>query len=270
MTPKYFTIKEIAALYGISTHTIRHYEKLGLVNPKRLENNYRVFSLTDIYNLNIIRDLRGLNVSLETIQAYLSKRNIEETNHIIQNNRVLLENEIAELNKKLAGLDMRAEILAQLAKERQFVQQMRIKTLPERQAFQREVNFDGEASFETELLQLYGELLDIKNFYDYHYVGGVAHYTPQMGLSYESVFVLDNQQHVGFNQFSLPAGEYASYLYEGTYHYSTKHVETLLTAITQAGYEVCSPIYEFYLLDFHETNQPSEYLTELQIQVKKA
>lgn len=270
MTPKYFTIKQIAALYGISTHTIRHYEKLGLVNPKRLENNYRVFSLNDIYNLNIIRDLRGLNVSLETIQVYLAKRNVEETHQIIQNNRLLLEKEIEELNKKLAGLNMRAVILEQLAKERQFVQQMRIKSLPERQAFQREVSFEGEASFETELLQLYGELLDIKNFYDYHYVGGVAHYIPQVGLNYESVFILDEQQHVGFNQFSLPAGEYASYLYEGTYHYATKHLEALLAAIDQAGYEPCSPIYEFYLLDFHETNQPREYLTELQIQVKKA
>lgn len=41
---KYFKIGEIAKLYHIGTDSLRYYEKLGILTPKRSENDYRLYS----------------------------------------------------------------------------------------------------------------------------------------------------------------------------------------------------------------------------------
>ena len=56
-----YRIKELAQMYGVGTDTLRYYERLGLIRPRRGENGYRLYSLQDIYRLTIIRDLRQLD-----------------------------------------------------------------------------------------------------------------------------------------------------------------------------------------------------------------
>lgn len=69
----YFKIKEMADLYDIGTDTLRHYDKIGLLKPSRSSNGYRLYSVQDLYKLNLIRDLRNLDFSLEAIGNYLEK-----------------------------------------------------------------------------------------------------------------------------------------------------------------------------------------------------
>ena len=46
---KYSTISEISKLLGLSTDTIRFYEKKGLVHPHvNPENNYRMYTLMNV------------------------------------------------------------------------------------------------------------------------------------------------------------------------------------------------------------------------------
>ena len=55
----YYKISEISKLYGIGVDSLRYYERLGLIHPKRDTNGYRLYHLKDIYKLNLIRDLRS-------------------------------------------------------------------------------------------------------------------------------------------------------------------------------------------------------------------
>ena len=49
---KYSTISEISKLLGLSTDTIRFYEKKGLVHPHvNPENNYRMYTLMNVLEL---------------------------------------------------------------------------------------------------------------------------------------------------------------------------------------------------------------------------
>ena len=67
----YYKINEIAKLYGIGVDSLRYYERLGILKPRRDTNGYRLYSLKEMYKLNMIRDLRRLNFSMEQIKAYL-------------------------------------------------------------------------------------------------------------------------------------------------------------------------------------------------------
>ena len=68
---QFFKINEISKLYNIGPDSLRYYEKLGLLAPKRGKNNYRLYTLDDLWRLNIIRDLRRLGFPMEKIREYL-------------------------------------------------------------------------------------------------------------------------------------------------------------------------------------------------------
>ena len=53
----YYKINEIARLYGIGPDSLRYYERLGLLSPRRDTNGYRLYNLNDMYKLTVIRDL---------------------------------------------------------------------------------------------------------------------------------------------------------------------------------------------------------------------
>ena len=60
---------------GLSRDMIRHYEKLGLIHPKRLPNGYRDYADDDLYLLTVIKYLSNLGVPLKRIaKAFESGR----------------------------------------------------------------------------------------------------------------------------------------------------------------------------------------------------
>mgnify|MGYP000889416473 CR=1 FL=1 len=43
-----YTISEMASLLGVTTHTLRYYEKMGLIRPEvNEETGYRYYTVTD-------------------------------------------------------------------------------------------------------------------------------------------------------------------------------------------------------------------------------
>ncbi|MEZ4869010.1 MAG: MerR family transcriptional regulator [Caldilineaceae bacterium] len=65
-------IKEVADLFGITTKTVRHYHKIGLLpEPERSEADYRLYSGRDLWRLRTICELRSLGLPLAQIRAVL-------------------------------------------------------------------------------------------------------------------------------------------------------------------------------------------------------
>jgi DNA-binding transcriptional MerR regulator len=66
-------IGEIAALVGVSTRTVRHYHRLGLLpEPVRLSNGYRDYRLRDAVVLSRVRRLAELGLSLDEVREVLA------------------------------------------------------------------------------------------------------------------------------------------------------------------------------------------------------
>lgn len=92
-------IKEVEKLLSVSRSNIRFYEKVGLLNPERKENNYRNYSEEDINALKKILVLRKLGFSVEEISE-MQKGNISLDASLSENiNR--LEKEINSLKGAL-------------------------------------------------------------------------------------------------------------------------------------------------------------------------
>lgn len=68
-----FKIGEVAQLSGCSAESIRHYEKLGLLEPpRRVANGYRYFADAAVSRLGFIRHGRTLGLDLQTISELLA------------------------------------------------------------------------------------------------------------------------------------------------------------------------------------------------------
>lgn len=81
-----FTVKKVSGKLNISIDTLRYYDKIGLISPKRGENKYRYYSQNDILKLQYVGVMKYADFSLEEIKIMLK----------------LLDNEPSENCKKQA------------------------------------------------------------------------------------------------------------------------------------------------------------------------
>lgn len=65
--------KEVSEYLGITMDSLRNWEMNGLLEIKRKQNGYRVYTGGDIQRLKIIRSLRCANYSLEAILRMLQQ-----------------------------------------------------------------------------------------------------------------------------------------------------------------------------------------------------
>jgi len=73
--PRY-VISVAASMVGIEAHTLRYYERLGLVQPERSSGNIRLYSEEDVDRLRYIKalmsdcgvNLAGVEVALKLMQ----------------------------------------------------------------------------------------------------------------------------------------------------------------------------------------------------------
>lgn len=73
------SIAQIVKLAGVSASMLRKYEELGLLNPKRNEENqYRQYSSADVNRILQIRQFRKLNIPLKKIAELLNEQGSEK------------------------------------------------------------------------------------------------------------------------------------------------------------------------------------------------
>ena len=96
---EFFKIGEISKLYHIGTDSLRYYEELGILTPKRGPNQYRLYTLNDLWKLNVIRDLRSLDFSMERIKEYMDHRSIQSTEELLAEELLVIKNKIRELRE---------------------------------------------------------------------------------------------------------------------------------------------------------------------------
>ncbi len=71
----YFTAGELASMFNISKQSLLYYDKVHLLSPDYIsENGYRHYSVQQFLDLEIIVNLRALDISIANIKEYLTHR----------------------------------------------------------------------------------------------------------------------------------------------------------------------------------------------------
>lgn len=65
------TIQQVAEATGLSVHTLRYYERIGLIHPiDRAENSHRRYTEDDVGWINFLLKLRATGMSIGEMQVY--------------------------------------------------------------------------------------------------------------------------------------------------------------------------------------------------------
>lgn len=94
--PKY-VISVAARIVGIEAHTLRYYERLGLVQPYRSQGNIRYYSESDVGRLRRVKALMddlGINLAGVEVVIRMAEK-MAEMQHQIQE----MESEIEQLKQ---------------------------------------------------------------------------------------------------------------------------------------------------------------------------
>jgi len=99
--PRY-VISVAARIVGIETHTLRYYERIGLVQPYRSKGKIRYYSEIDIEHLRHIKTLMcdlGINLAGVEVVIRMAERMTEMQRRIQE-----MEFEIEQLRQAEAGI----------------------------------------------------------------------------------------------------------------------------------------------------------------------
>ncbi|WP_242222199.1 MerR family transcriptional regulator [Bacillus cereus group sp. BfR-BA-01380] len=100
---KIFTIKQISKVTGLTVHTLRYYEKIGLLNEVNRDiNGYRQYSEADISWINFLIRLRVTGMPVTDMKLFSDLRSQGETT--ISARRELLEIHQNKILKEMKDL----------------------------------------------------------------------------------------------------------------------------------------------------------------------
>jgi MerR family transcriptional regulator, copper efflux regulator len=104
-------INELSKKTGVTPHTIRYYEKYGLIKGKRKDevksNNYFHYDEEVVYKLELIRDAKAIGFSLSEIKSLIDAW---------YSKRFTVAKKIAILDEKLLAIDEKIKQLKGMKK----------------------------------------------------------------------------------------------------------------------------------------------------------
>jgi DNA-binding transcriptional MerR regulator len=123
-------IAEVSERYGISSDTLRYYERIRLIPPvNRSESGIREYNEIDLRRVEFIKCMRSAGLSIEVLTEYVGlvqqgDQTIEARKEILKEQREQLVSKMKDMQKTLDILDHKIEVYenAVLKKEREIVQ----------------------------------------------------------------------------------------------------------------------------------------------------
>lgn len=102
-----YTIGETAKLLGISTQTLRYYDKIGLLSPNHTDENtgYRYYHYNQFHYIDRIKYLQSLGMCLDDIASVIHSGSVDQLLPYLKNKKKELKKELKETKDKIKDID---------------------------------------------------------------------------------------------------------------------------------------------------------------------
>jgi len=123
-------IAEVSEQYGLSSDTLRYYERIGLIPPvTRKQSGIRDYSELDLRRVEFVKCMRSAGLPVEVLVEYVGlvqqgDRTIDTRRAMLKEQRELLVARMNEMQNTLEILNHKIEVYenAVLIKEKEIVQ----------------------------------------------------------------------------------------------------------------------------------------------------
>ncbi|WP_250675536.1 MerR family transcriptional regulator [Paraclostridium ghonii] len=272
-TKDLFTIGEIAILFDINKKTLRYYDEINLFKPSYIDekNNYRYYTTNQFEKLNTIIYLKNIGIPLSSIKFHLNNRSISNTLNLFEVQQDIIEQKIEELKF------IQNKVKSRINKIKDSLDYKKLNKIIEIDIEERTVAVLKEAVKTNKDLEISIRKLENKaNKKSSIFLGEVGvsickeKLKNKLFKQYDSTFIfVENQDYSNEIIKVLPKGRYACIRFNGLHEDSHIYYEKLLNYIEENNYDILEDSIEITLIDSGLTTNTSEFVTEIQILVKK-
>ena len=120
------TIQEVTKATGLSAHTLRYYERIGLIHPiEREENTRRCYTADDVGWIDFLLKLRATGMSIREMQRYAELQRqgdetLPERVEMLKSLRDRVETRIEDLNEHLKLIHYKINVYQNIVAEKEF------------------------------------------------------------------------------------------------------------------------------------------------------
>lgn len=111
---KHYKVNDVAKISGFTPATIRHYDKIGLLEPIRGSSGYRLFNKSDIEKLYFINNAKQAGFTLSEIKKIFGFHKTKKNKSIVIKN--MIDKRVSLINQQLKNLQSIKKTLSDLSK----------------------------------------------------------------------------------------------------------------------------------------------------------
>lgn len=214
-----YSIGETARLLGVSVQTLRHYDKMGLLEPDFInsETGYRYYSFNKFHYIDRIKYLQRFGLSLDEIKIIISEGRVDRLLSFLEQQHEKQKMELKRIQETIADIEWYSHYFTYLSKnktsdklykihlEKRYV--IAVPCYPEDELANMEIRLAGvknrKALKDLSYLRQYGYVLDFQQLVE-------KKSTPGKKFMPEKYFIYLKEKPDFETDYliELPAGEY--------------------------------------------------------------
>ncbi len=275
-------ISEFARLVQISTKTLRHYDKIGLLKPDYIEpmTNYRYYSINQLHRLNRILALKALDLSLEQIMQILDDDlSAEQIRGMLKLKQAQIEARLAEEQARLTYVESKIQQIENEGKMSEY--EVLLKPVKGGQVVSIRDVADNRGDLNRVLNTAFAELRECiaqsdGDFAENPLLNGVTIYhlgeewSPEDPMEVEALYGVSGtvKAQGRIQVYTLPDAELmATTLHDGLFATLPDAYAAILEWVGAHGYKICGGSREVTLS--YDLATPDRAVTEVQFPVEK-
>lgn len=260
------SLSEMSKLLNISKHTLRYYDKIGLITPSYDSNGYRYYSIDHYYVLSTIKLLREMDVSIKDIKKSLNDDNLEDFVQLLVDSKEHIDSEIIRMTKlsNLIGNKIKVAFHEKSRENQWYVQKEKERKYIHFGKYPPQ-SASEEEKFE-DLFELGYDVLAESNIMIKHSIEQLEKITDDL-----TNFYIEYDENVDMkgDLSILPEGDYIIYYYKGNEQNIYDSLLNTINDIKSKGYIIGDVVYEMLRPSQFITSSNKYFFTEFNIPVVK-
>lgn len=278
-----YSISEISKLSNISTYTLRYYDKIGLCKPAYRDesNKYRYYSQEQVSKLYMIERFKSLNFSYDEIKALNEASNVQSLEKTFEKKQKHIQNKIEKLTNINREYDKLLSVI-KASKKRTKELIVNFTYIPLRKCYFLSMNFPVNSL---------NDCIKIISFSVLPIFNAAKSQSFDTQYTKRQLFLKINENNLMSNMFNtyngigyilpeklncnekliteIPCGLYAICQHVG--RYETLHItyKKIIKYLSTNNYIISGDSIEIALIGATMTNNPNEFITEIQIPVNR-
>ena len=267
-----YTISEFAKMTGVSTDTLRYYDKINLFKPTNIysKTGYRYYTLKEFEEIGEIQTLQTLGVSLKEIKHHLENKTFFSSYMLLSKQYADIDRKINELIQLKSYLSEKLSTLEDVINNNSD-DEIVLKEIDERIGYGTRINCKDYGEIKTEsarIIEKYRKSLFVSNSY--------AIFIPKEDILkrkfnahyYCVIFDIEKDEAEPFEKLTFPKGLYAAIRYNGTTFERSDSMIKLVDYIEQNHYKIIGDALQICVIDENITNIDAEKINEIQIPIE--